>query len=431
MRLALFEDGHAADFFPVALTRPVFELLCGHFSVRERWLRQLPVTDWGVFARSYLGDVYREGHPDARINDVSWLATGPTLVVNGRWLPDSHAIHHLRDFRGDECGYIGDTPVWFTLEPEEALLLVTEDWGEQFERRARTRRRVQTTGHLLAHPWDLIEQNPRQLAYDFAARNLGGRFPEPNPQFAVLGPPEQIHIEPSAQIDPFVVIDARRGPVSIEGGAWIQPFTRVEGPCHIGEGSQLFRTHLRGGTTLGPQCRVGGEIEACILQGFVNKYHDGFLGHSYLGSWVNLGAQTTNSDLKHDYSSVRVPLSGTAIDTGLTKVGSFIGDHTKTALNSLLNTGTSVGVMCMILPGGELLPKHIPSFTSIWHGELAEGLPLERCLEGARAALRRRERELTPAHERLLRHLHYLTRAEREEALAHFQEKRQQTVLGL
>src|SRR5207253_6628464 len=108
--------------------------------------------------------------------------------------------------------------------------------------------------------------------------------------------------------------------ISVEAGAVIQSFTRLEGPCHVGTQSQLFRANVRGGTTIGPVCRVGGEIEASILHGYVNKYHDGFLGHSYLCPWVNLGALSTNSDLKNDYSIVRVPLEGRSVDTGLSKV---------------------------------------------------------------------------------------------------------------
>ena len=269
-----------------------------------------------------------------------------------------------------------------------------------------------------------MQHNPTQIADDFAARGFGEQAGEFGPQVALLGPPEWINIDRGAQIDPFVVIDARKGPVSIEAGTVIQPFTRLEGPCHIGRGSQLFRANVRGGTTLGPQCRIGGEVEASIVHGYSNKYHDGFLGHSYVGAWVNLGAQTTNSDLKHDYSAVSVPLQGTPVDTGLSKVGCFIGDHTKTALGSLFNTGSSIGVMCTILPGGELLPKHVPSFASIWHGELAPGLAFERLLAAARIAMLRRDCELTAAEERLWQHLFHTTRREREDAIDRSRAKR-------
>ena len=133
---------------------------------------------------------------------------------------------------------------------------------------------------------------------------------------------------------------------------------------------------------------------------------------------MNLGALSTNSDLKNDYSNVKVPLAGESIDSGSTKVGCFIGDHTKTALCSLFNTGSSIGVMTMLLPGGELLPKHVPSFTRLWHGRVEE-LPhgIEPSLEVARTATSRRKVELTAAMERLLREVHRQTAGERDMAI--------------
>lgn len=414
MRVAFFEDHAATDFHPLTLLRPVFELVCGQFSARERMFRSQIVTEWGGLLREALAPTYRESHPEARVNDTLWLADGPTLLVNGRWLADPAA---LRNIDPADVGLINGTVAYLTLDPLEAILLTTEDWESAIYQVARDRHRVSAHGVLLKRPWDLIEQNPQQLVLDFTLRApMAGNSSDP--RIAILGDTASVSIDPSAQIDPFVVIDARRGPVSIDAGAMIQAFTRLEGPCHVGRASQLFRANVRGGTTIGPVCRVGGEIEAAILHGYVNKYHDGFLGHSYACPWVNLGALSTNSDLKNDYSEVQVPLEGEPVATGMTKVGCFIGDHTRTALGSLFNTGSSVGVMCMVLPGGELLPRYIPSFTSIWHGRLSQSFALERSFAAAAIAMERRNFEFTPATERLLRHLHTITRAERERAVA-------------
>ena len=421
MRVALFEDHFAPDFAPIALLRPVFELLCGQFSARERAVRSLPVDDWGVFVRESLTAVYREEHPEAHVNDLSWLRGGSTLLLNGRWLADPQTLPFCDP---DAAGVIDGTVVFITLDPLEAALLTGDNRDDALSQIARTRRRVSVPGTLAQYPWDLIHHNAEQLRADFAARDFGpSKTAELGPQVAVLGDLNNVFVDPSASIDPFVVIDARKGPVSIEAGAMIQAFTRLEGPCHIGRKSQLFRANIREGTSIGPVCRVGGEIEEAILHGYVNKYHDGFLGHSYVCPWVNLGALTTNSDLKNDYSVVKVPLSGVSIDSGEMKVGCFIGDHTKTAIGSLLNTGTSVGVMCLILPDGELLPKHVPSYSRIWHGDLIDGYPLEKGLATARAAMERRNLELTPAQEQLLRRVHSETRAERERAFDRFAEK--------
>src|SRR5262249_46266615 len=169
------------------------------------------------------------------------------------------------------------------------------------------------------------------------------------------------------------VFDTTNGPITVGAGAWVQPFTRLEGPCYIGPKTQLFRANLRGGVTLGPNCRIGGEVEASIGHGHTNKYHEGFLGHAYVGEWVNLGAITSNSDLRNDYAEVAVPLQGDPIATGQAKVGCFLGDHTRTGLGSMLNTGTSVGVMCNVLPAGPLLPKHVPSFAAVLYPPAAPG----------------------------------------------------------
>ena len=168
----------------------------------------------------------------------------------------------------------------------------------------------------------------------------------------------------------------------------------------------------------GRDCRVGGEIEASIVQGHSNKYHDGFLGHAYVGEWVNLGAGTSNSDLRNDYGEVTVTTNGRPIATGMTKVGCFVGDHTKAGLGTLLNTGTSVGPFCNLLPSGSLLPKYLPAFTSWWNGALVENGDLPHLLTIAATAMDRRGVTITPAHAALYRTLFEQTATERRRALA-------------
>lgn len=435
MRIAFFEDSGADGFAPVALTRPVFDLVCGQFSLRERLCRMLKASDWGAFIRPLLVESFREACPEAAVNDPDWLTDAPTLLINSRWLPSREAFDQLTAADQSIAGFVGDTLVFLWVDPFETPLISDTDWSDPLLKIAGTRHREETTGHVLLRPWNLIELNSELLLLDFALfarRDLASsqRFftltgeagagtdrRSLNPQVAVQGNPELVFIHPLADIDPFVVIDARSGPVSIDAGARVQAFTRIEGPCHIGAGSQLFRANVKAGTTIGPVCRIGGEIEASIIHGYANKYHDGFLGHSYLCPWTNLGALTTNSDLKNDYSNVSVPLRGEAIASGSKKVGAFIGDHTRTALCSLFNTGSSIGVMTMILPGGELLPKYIPSFSRLWHGVIDDGLHLETAIETSRRAMDRRDCELTGPQERLLRTLHRMTARERQTAI--------------
>lgn len=420
MRVAFFEDRAAQQFTPIALLRPVFELICGRYSVRQRGLLQIDCDEWGVFVREYLAETYREEHRAAHVNDFLWLGAGSTLLINGRWLAPDGVFELLR---GDEVGLIGDTVAYLTLDSAAAMTFIDRPWDIALAELARMRRPVRAEGELLNYPWDVVRHNASQLVNDFRPATATASRTEFGPQVAVLGKPDNVFVDPTAVIDPFTVLDARKGPVTVDREAAIRPFTRLEGPCYVGPNTEIFRAHVRGGTTIGPNCRVGGEIEQSILHGYVNSYHDGFLGHAYVCPWVNMGALTTNSDLKNDYSTVGVPLAGEMIDTGSTKVGCFIGDHTKTALASLFNTGSSVGVMSMVLPGGELLPKHIPSFSRVWHGELDDRFDLDGSIQTARTTLGRRGCELTAAQERLLRFLHDETAAEREAAVLRFREQ--------
>jgi len=205
--------------------------------------------------------------------------------------------------------------------------------------------------------------------------------------------------------------------VLIDRGAFVAAFTRLEGPCYIGQGSHVLGAKIRAGTTIGPYCRIGGEVEASIVHGFANKYHDGFLGHSYVGEWVNIGAGAHTSDLRHDYGEVIVTVAGLRVPTGCTKVGSFIGDHAKIGLGCLLNTGTNLGVFTSILPAGKLLPKSVPSFSKVAHGNLAENDDVELLFATAEEVMRRRGVSFTEARQQLYRSVYEQTEAQRREVL--------------
>jgi UDP-N-acetylglucosamine diphosphorylase/glucosamine-1-phosphate N-acetyltransferase len=214
----------------------------------------------------------------------------------------------------------------------------------------------------------------------------------------------------------MVVADTTRGPIVLDRDAVVTAFTRLEGPCAIGPRTQIHGAKIRAGTTLGPDCRIGGEVECSIVQGHSNKYHDGFLGHAYVGEWVNLGAGTHNSDLRNDYGEIAVTVNGRLVRTGLTKVGCFLGDHTKTGLGALLNTGTNAGVFCNLLPGG-LLPRYVPSFGRWWNDALTDGADLSALLRTAAEVMRRRQVVFTAAHAELYRTLFEQTAAERRRAV--------------
>ncbi len=159
-------------------------------------------------------------------------------------------------------------------------------------------------------------------------------------------------------------------------------------------------------------------MEGSIIQGYSNKYHDGFLGHAYVGQWVNLGALTTNSDLKNDYSEVKITLDGrTQLSTGSTKVGALIGDHTKTSIGTLLNTGACVGAMTVLVTSGTLLPKFIPSFTWYLNDAIIRGSGKASVYATARTATERRKCPWTEAEEAMWNAVYEITEEEREDAV--------------
>lgn len=418
MRVLLFEDKACDTLAPIALLRPAFELLCGRQCLRARLRAGLSTAEWGVSVRPWLADVYAEDHPDCHVNDDTWMKQGPTLLVNGRWIPDQQITEE--SFAEGLVGLVGADVAWIVLKERE-LADLQQEWGSLADF-ITGRAAVAAGGSLIRYPWDLVRNNPAQLQIDFVNAGMSERVTAEHVQ--CLGDPADVYMSESAVIDPYVVIDARSGPVTIGSGVHIQSFTRIEGPAHIGAESQLFRAHVRSGTTIGPMCRVGGEVEESILHSHVTKYHSGFLGHSYVCPWVNFGAMTTTSDLKNNYGNISVPLQGQLLGTGMNKVGSFFGDHAKTAIDSMFNTGSSIGVMSMVLPAGGLLPRHVPSFSCVSNGRLSLGWSLDSGLQGARVAMPRRGRQLTPAMEAQLKAVYELTQEERDRALERSERRR-------
>jgi UDP-N-acetylglucosamine diphosphorylase/glucosamine-1-phosphate N-acetyltransferase len=396
MRVCLFDDPGVADLEPLTLTRAAFELLCGCTSLADKHFRHFAATDRAAVVRPALADVVRE-RTGLVVNDPGWLRRGPVMMVNGRWLPPAPPM----EIPTEPCVGLIDDEIAFALVPPERLAHCSSAPLEECLPRWKTILPHRPAGgRLLRYLWDAIDHNGEQIALD-AWLSKPERPRQLADAVSLVGPTDQLIIDPSASIDPFVVADTRGGPVVIERGAVITAFTRLEGPCFIGARTQVHGAKIRGGTTLGPDCRMGGEIEATIVQGRSNKYHDGFLGHAYLGEWVNLGAGTQNSDLRNDYGEVRITVNGRAMNSGRSKVGCYLGDHTKTGLSTLLNTGTNAGIFCNLLPTGGLLPKFVPSFANVWNGSLVENNDLPALLHTAATVMRRRGQTLSDAQRAL------------------------------
>ena len=418
MRLCLVEDAAVTGLEPLTLTRPVFDLRLGARTVGTKIERAFRLGPGhrrrGAVIRRHLAAVQKQRDPHAAVNDREWLGRGPVVVANGRWVPP--AGFEPPDFTGPRLGLCNGLPAFALVGPGEAVHLEPHSVDAWFETALASHRGYEVGGQWINRPWDLVAQNASHLERDFAEARIGGVSANHRAAASVVGPSDRLSIHDSARIDPYTVFDTTNGPITVDAGAWMQPFTRIEGPSYVGRDTQLLRANLRGGVTIGPVCRIGGEVEATIVQGHSNKYHEGFLGHAYIGEWVNLGAITSNSDLRNDYGEVLVPLGGDPVATGMAKVGCFIGDHTRTGMGSMLNTGTAIGVMCNVLPAGILLPKHVPSFTAVLYGRVAPGFPLERMLATAGTVMGRRGQALTEAEQQLYLELYEQTRLERERA---------------
>jgi UDP-N-acetylglucosamine diphosphorylase/glucosamine-1-phosphate N-acetyltransferase len=416
MRLCLVEDGIVAGLEPLSLTRPAHELLLGSQTLGDKVARAFGIGSeparHGAMIRPHLAALWRLREPDTAINDQNWLVRAPVLVVNARWVPPADFVPP--DSVVPWVGTCDSLPACAAVGPNLTVGLKwgrIDAWFDELPSRAEI---VELGGEWIAHPWDLVVKNADHLARDFATAGRSGLSSHHQATAAIVGSAERLFIHETVRIDPYTVFDTTGGPITIAAGVVVQPFTRIEGPCYVGRNTQLFRANLRGGVTIGPNCRIGGEVEASIIHGFTNKYHEGFLGHAYVGEWVNLGAITSNSDLRNDYGEVFVPLGGDPVATGQAKVGCFIGDHTRTGIGSMLNTGTTIGVMCNVLPAGPLLPKHVPSFTAILHGRVAPGFPLEQMFTTARIVKERRGQVFSALEEELYLDLYEQTRLERE-----------------
>lgn len=366
--LLIFEDHLWTQFLPLTLLRPVFDLRVGVGTLARRVQNLRPEASGG--GRSSLTGAWcRPGLQEiaARATglEVNAALKGPALLLNGRgiWrsLPDAGESGSWIGVAGAErqlACLFADAELARTLVPGDLLEPGSSDRFAQLPRRD-----VSDCVELLEWPWNLVKKNQELLLTDLHAAALATPD-EPE------GPPGEgvyllnrggIRIGHGAKIFPANVIDADEGPVWIGDRVKILPHCSIQGPAYIGDDCLLQAgTVIRGGATLGPFCKVGGEIEGSVFQGYSNKQHTGFLGHSYVGSWVNLGAGSSNSDLKNTYGTVRVPINGMEVETGEMFVGATIGDHAKIGINCAIPTGASIGFSSAV--NTVRSPKFVPDF---------------------------------------------------------------------
>jgi len=401
-KIYLFEDPTVERFLPLVWLRPFLDLRIGITTFYEKWINAIGRID-GIVVRPYLAEYSSSLWPDLKVNEVS---EGIAIFLNARLNPYSVKVVDLEELKPNEgvkdrwgniayfCAKVGEERV----EDVRELFKKVSEW------------RTCEDCNFLAGLEDLIKLNGYFLFEDF--RRMYPRVSLKIPSdLRAFG--EMIYIHEEAEVWPFVVIDAQEGPVVIEKGAKVFPYVFIKGPAFIGENSVIKPfTKIFENTTIGPVCKVGGEIESSVFHSYSNKQHDGFLGHSYVGQWVNLGADTVTSDLKNNYSNVKLRYVDREWDSGTQFLGSFLGDHVKTGINTMLNTGSIVGVFSNLFGKG-YMPKFVPSFS--WGG--SEGLTLhdlDKAIETAKRMMKRRNATMSKEYEMLVRKVFELSSFERE-----------------
>jgi UDP-N-acetylglucosamine diphosphorylase/glucosamine-1-phosphate N-acetyltransferase len=390
LAIYLFDDAVSCAWEPFALTRPGGELRFGAMTFRERAERVFEGKVAAHLVADHLAGFTEPGA--APVLPMAGIpAEGDRLFLSARAVPAWGSGETWRARRGGAGPLlVGDEVVgWFAPAGSEAP---TAQWlaapGEHLDRTGA----VQLPGRVLRHVWELMSEGFGQVTDDVA-----GLFPTP-PATAL---PHGVHwfgdhpiIQgQNVRVEPAVVIDTTGGPVWLDDGVTVRAFSRIAGPAYVGKNSTILGGSLEAFST-GETCRIRGEFAESICLSFVNKAHDGHIGHAYLGSWVNLGAFTTNSDLKNNYGTVRLWTPGGEVDTGEIKMGCFLGDHVKTGIGLLLNTGTVVGAGSNLF-GAEMPPKYVPPFS--WGtGEDLSAYRADKFLEVAERAMARRKVPLDP-----------------------------------
>ena len=417
MRLVLVDVNAElrANFYPLSFCRPIWQLRCGITSLAEKLIAKTGASDVACFVPDYMAASY-SAKTDMPVNDVSKLAGDDLLLVDPRVKTDSldATTTGPSEVALDDEGNV----LYARIAKDDLAKLDAGDVSKLMESAKAKLPKADAKPATWDYTWDLVLESPHQIEADFkaiGASGIEGTIEKPN---AIRGSKGDVFIGKGSVIHPMVVLDAESGPIYLDEDVEVHPFTRIEGPCFVGKKSILLGAKCREGNSIGPVCRVGGEVEESIIQGYSNKYHDGFLGHAYVGEWVNLGALTTNSDLKNDYGNVEVMLPGRRpIDTGSTKVGSLIGDHTKTSIGTLLNTGSYVGAMALIMATGKPLPKIIASFAWFLEGIVTKGFGKNKLYGTAKTAMGRRKCEWTEAEQAMWDAIFELTAPQRDEAV--------------
>lgn len=374
MTLALYvlDPDPAPAWAPFAGVRPLSELRAGAHLIRERWETFVGAEAAEVLALPHLAGFAEPGMPPVRARHA---IAGPAVIGSSTFAPR------------------GIAPALPAAAARLVSRGITVGWavpaGTTWEGPQPVAQAVEVPGVVLHGVFDLIPALNQLLPEDLQAM-LGDSDPIPAGSI-VIGDPAGVAVH-TAVVEPGVVFDVSNGPVVVESGAEIRSGARLEGPLWIGANTRVLGGDIRG-SAIGPRCNVRGEMSACVFLGYANKSHDGFVGTSIVGRWANFGAGSVTSNLKNTYGPVRLDVAGTAIETGQQFLGSLLGDHAKTAIGTLLVTGTVVGAGASVFDGVRA-PKYVAPFA--WGGGSDERMTRDGFLKTVERVLPRRDETLTP-----------------------------------
>lgn len=387
--IVLFDDQRCDDLLPLTFTRPVAEIRLGILTISQKWSMLTGATVY-YLTRDYLQAKY----PNAPKGK-------PVLLINGGVCPDTELIEKIISLKPNEAIVKGDTIIAAMLNSTADTLPAADLFEKAFE--------YQDDILEIKYPWDIFRNNGEALVRDYTLITKSRKSQPISTTNTVLNP-ENVFIEEGARVE-CTILNAETGPIYIGKDAEVMEGSMVRGPFALCEHSTLkMGAKIYGPTTVGPHCKVGGEVNNSVFFAFSNKAHDGFIGNSVIGEWCNLGADTNNSNLKNNYASVKLwsYRKKGFVDTGLQFCGLIMGDHSKCGINTMFNTGTVVGVSANIF--GDGFPRNfIPCFS--WGG--AAGFTTyqpEKAFETARIMMSRRELPFAEIDKDILLKVFELTR---------------------
>lgn len=395
MQICFFTDNYAENLLPLTLTRPVDDLRVGIFTIREKWILHLNADSYTRICPHYLSGVFKS-NPVNENEDITW--------INSQFLPSNELTRKVENLDLGEVLVKEERVIAFKTDP-----ITSKEFskgGQTFDISEFNKSIVKYETTSIDHLWDLLSLNASEIENDINLNYLINVRKVELPNQVTTSNPENIFLSEGASIQPGCIIMAGKGPVFIGPDSTIEAGSIIQGPVAICEGATIkMAARISDGTTVGPVCKVGGEVMNTIFHSYSNKAHDGFVGNSLFGQWCNLGADTNTSNLKNNYSEVKLLDWKTKrpSEEGIQFLGTVMGDHSKTAINTQLNTGTICGV-CSNIVTSKFPPKYISSFVWMTNSGIKTYI-LDKAFEAMAAMMGRRGVELTSDYKKMMEYL--------------------------